>query len=88
MGRSLMVKTKTVYEAARETNLFAEAEVVVAGAGPAGVTAASSRTAPHAAIAIAPRLVSKPFGYVVCVPASGSEPFAAVKCHVMSIGSI
>ena len=37
-----MVKTKTVYEAARETNVFAEAEVVVAGAGPAGVTAAIS----------------------------------------------
>jgi len=35
-----MVKTETVYEAARETNVFAEAEVVVAGAGPAGVAAA------------------------------------------------
>jgi hypothetical protein len=35
-----MIKSKTIYEAARETNVFAEADVVVVGAGPAGVTAA------------------------------------------------
>ena len=35
-----MVKSKTVYEPARETDVFAEADVVVVGAGPAGVTAA------------------------------------------------
>ena len=35
-----MVPLKTIYEAARETNVFAEADVVVVGAGPAGVTAA------------------------------------------------
>jgi ribulose 1,5-bisphosphate synthetase/thiazole synthase len=35
-----MVKAKTVHEAARETNIFAEADVVVVGGGPAGVTAA------------------------------------------------
>ncbi len=37
-----MVKSKTIYEAARETNVLAEADVVVVGAGPAGVTAAIS----------------------------------------------
>ena len=35
-----MVKGKTIYEAARETSIFTEADVVVVGAGPAGVTAA------------------------------------------------
>ncbi len=35
-----MAKIKTIYEAARETNVFAEADIVVVGAGPAGVTAA------------------------------------------------
>ena len=35
-----MVKAKTVHENARETNIFAEADVVVVGGGPAGVTAA------------------------------------------------
>jgi ribulose 1,5-bisphosphate synthetase/thiazole synthase len=35
-----MVKAKTIHEAAREINIFAEAEVLVVGAGPAGVTAA------------------------------------------------
>jgi ribulose 1,5-bisphosphate synthetase/thiazole synthase len=35
-----MIKVKTIHEAARETNVFAEADVVVVGAGPAGVTAA------------------------------------------------
>ena len=35
-----MVKAKTIHETARETNIFAEADVVVVGAGPAGVTAA------------------------------------------------
>ena len=35
-----MVKAKTIHEAARETNIFAETDVVVVGAGPAGVTAA------------------------------------------------
>ena len=35
-----MVTSKTIYEAARETSVFAEADVVVVGAGPAGVTAA------------------------------------------------
>jgi hypothetical protein len=35
-----MVKAKTVYENARETNIFAEADVVVVGGGPAGVAAA------------------------------------------------
>jgi anaerobic glycerol-3-phosphate dehydrogenase len=37
-----MVQSKTIHEAARETNVFAEADVVVVGAGPAGVTAAIS----------------------------------------------
>jgi flavin-dependent dehydrogenase len=35
-----MIKVKTIHEAAREINIFAEAEVLVVGAGPAGVTAA------------------------------------------------
>jgi hypothetical protein len=35
-----MVKVKTIHETARETNIFAEADVVVVGAGPAGATAA------------------------------------------------
>jgi hypothetical protein len=35
-----MVKAKTIHETARETNIFAETDVVVVGAGPAGVTAA------------------------------------------------
>ncbi len=35
-----MAKVKTIHEAARETNIFAEADVVVVGGGPAGVTAA------------------------------------------------
>ena len=35
-----MVAAKTVHEAARETNVFAEADVIVVGGGPAGVTAA------------------------------------------------
>jgi hypothetical protein len=30
-GRSTMIKSKTIYEAARETNVFAEADVVVGG---------------------------------------------------------
>jgi hypothetical protein len=37
-----MIESKTIYEAARETNVFAEADVVVVGAGPAGVTAATA----------------------------------------------
>jgi ribulose 1,5-bisphosphate synthetase/thiazole synthase len=41
-GRNPMVTAKTIHEAARETNVFAEADVVVVGAGPAGVTAAIS----------------------------------------------
>jgi len=35
-----MVKARTVHENARKTKIFAEADVVVVGAGPAGVTAA------------------------------------------------
>ena len=35
-----MVAVKTIHEAARETNVFAEADAVVVGAGPAGVAAA------------------------------------------------
>jgi ribulose 1,5-bisphosphate synthetase/thiazole synthase len=35
-----MVKAKTIHEVARETNIFAEANVVVVGGGPSGVTAA------------------------------------------------
>src|SRR5512135_1095641 len=35
-----MVRARTIHEPARETNIFAEADVVVVGAGPAGVTAA------------------------------------------------
>lgn len=35
-----MTNTNTVHEQARETKIFAEADVVVVGAGPAGVTAA------------------------------------------------
>jgi hypothetical protein len=35
-----MVRARTIHEAAREINIFAEADVVVVGAGPAGVTAA------------------------------------------------
>jgi hypothetical protein len=37
---SHMVRSKTVHEAAREVDVFAEADVVVVGAGPAGVSAA------------------------------------------------
>ncbi len=35
-----MVTAKTIHEAARDINIYAEADVVVVGAGPAGVTAA------------------------------------------------
>jgi hypothetical protein len=35
-----MVAVNTIHEAARETNVFAEADVIVVGGGPAGVTAA------------------------------------------------
>ncbi len=35
-----MVVAETIHEPARETNIFAEADVIVVGAGPAGVTAA------------------------------------------------
>ncbi len=47
-----MVKTKTVHEAAREVNVFAEADVVVVGAGPAGVSAAvaAAREGAHAVL--------------------------------------
>ncbi|MBN2075258.1 MAG: FAD-dependent oxidoreductase [Dehalococcoidales bacterium] len=37
-----MVTAKTVHESPRETNILAEADVVVVGAGPAGVTAATA----------------------------------------------
>jgi hypothetical protein len=37
-----MVTAKTIHESPRETNILAEADVVVVGAGPAGVTAATA----------------------------------------------
>jgi hypothetical protein len=37
---NMMLKAKTIHETARDINIFAEADVVVVGAGPAGVTAA------------------------------------------------
>ena len=36
----MMLKAKTIHETARDINIFAEADVLVVGAGPAGVTAA------------------------------------------------
>jgi hypothetical protein len=36
----MMTNSKTIYEPAREINVYSEADVVVVGAGPAGVTAA------------------------------------------------
>ena len=39
-NRNMMAKGRTIHEAAREINIFDEADVVVVGAGPAGVTAA------------------------------------------------